>query len=289
MRGQRLTPLTPMRSLVLLLVALAVVLVAAPAVGLAGEDVGESAPPPAAEAARSAPPAAAGPAPETATAAEAAAGADAPSVPDLGQPEWMVIPSIGLNARVREVGISNGTYEIPWFDVGWQNDSQPIGVPGNTVFNGHVDTIDAGRVFLRLKDLAPGDAIYVYTPEYRSAWVVESSEAVPNTDWSFIYPTDDLRITLYTCEGTWSWATRQYSHYRVVVARLHEYVARETDQAAAPRAEDRVNPLLSPGLASAAPGLAGRRKGQGHRPVVEDLHQHLLAEAPAGHSQPQLL
>ena len=145
---------------------------------------------------------------------------------DYGEPVWVSIPRIGLNTSITRVGIQHGAYVVPAWDIGWQEDSSHIGLPGNTVFNGHLETIDAGRVFARLHQLQPGDAIYVYTADFRTDWVVVSSERVPGDDWSFMAPTDDVRLTLYTCEGTFDWAARRYSHYRVVTARLLEAAER---------------------------------------------------------------
>ncbi|MGE5619460.1 MAG: class F sortase [Sphingomonadaceae bacterium] len=147
-------------------------------------------------------------------------------VPDFGPPVRMLIPSIDLDASVTEVGISDGTYEVPGWDVGWHEDSAQLGAPGNSVFNGHLQTIDAGKVFARLHELRPGDLIYLYTPGYRTSWVVESSERTPNSIHEFVAPTRDVRATLYTCEGRFDWSTRRYSHYRVVVARFVEATKR---------------------------------------------------------------
>lgn len=142
-----------------------------------------------------------------------------PAALDLGVPYWLRAPAFELNAGISEVGIVNGEYDVPLWDVGWQNDSPPLGQPGNTVFNGHVDTINGGRVFATLHRAQPGDAVYVYTDRYRTEWVVEAVDVLPNADHSFLAPSDDIRMTLYTCEGDFSWATQQYSHYRVVVAK----------------------------------------------------------------------
>lgn len=138
----------------------------------------------------------------------------------------MVVPRVELNALVTSVGLNDGQYEVPWWDVGWAEDSPVLGAPGNSLFSGHVDTIDAGRVFARLHELRPGDLVHIYSERYRTAWVVESSRRVPNTEGRFVQPTADVRATLYTCEGAFNWATRRYSHYRVVVARLVEAAER---------------------------------------------------------------
>ncbi|MGI5837794.1 MAG: class F sortase [Chloroflexota bacterium] len=148
-------------------------------------------------------------------------------VPTYGSPIRMVIPSIELDSRVVAVGIVNDVYESSWWDVGWHRDSAPLGSPGNTIFNGHVETIDAGRVFARLHQLQQGDMIYLYSPTHRTDWVVGSSERVANTEHSFVAPTEDVRLTLYTCEGQFDWGTRRYSHYRVVIAQFVEAVEYE--------------------------------------------------------------
>jgi LPXTG-site transpeptidase (sortase) family protein len=153
---------------------------------------------------------------------------DPTPVPGFGRPVRLVIPSIHLDAPVDPMGIRDGVYQVPWWDVGWQNDSAPLGVPGNTVLNGHVLTIDAGKVFYRLKELTHGDLVYVYSQGYRTTWMVDSTRRVPNTAMAFVTPTDDTRLTLYTCEGAFDWKTRTYAEYRVVVA--HFVKATETPQ-----------------------------------------------------------
>ncbi len=146
--------------------------------------------------------------------------------PDFGPPVRMAIPSIDLDAPVVEVGIRDGTYEVPGWEVGWHSDSALLGTPGNSVFNGHLQTIDAGRVFARLHEVQPGDLVYLYSPGYRTTWVVESSDRTPNSVHRFLAPTADVRATLYTCDGEFDWSTRRYSHYRVVVARFVEATER---------------------------------------------------------------
>ncbi len=137
-----------------------------------------------------------------------------------GPPEWMAIPRLQLSSAVSEVGVEHGEYDVPLWTVGHHADSSEPGAPGNSIYNGHVETLHAGRVFAHLKDLAPGDAVYVYTPTYRLAWRVDSVESVPNDDTRFLQPTPDRRITLYTCTGHWDPLARDYTERLVVVARL---------------------------------------------------------------------
>lgn len=140
--------------------------------------------------------------------------------PEYGPATAMQIPKIGVKGNIMEVGVKSGEFEVPAWDIGHHEGSADPGEPGNAVFNGHLQTIDAGRVFARLDELEPGDAVYVYTARYRLDWTVESATALPTSDQSFIRSTGDVRLTLYTCTGTWNPLTRDYDHRQVVVARL---------------------------------------------------------------------
>jgi LPXTG-site transpeptidase (sortase) family protein len=132
----------------------------------------------------------------------------------------MTIPGIGVDSSILSVGIEGGHYVAPAWDVGYQNDSVHPGLPGNSVYNGHLETINAGHVFARLREVKPGDAIYVYTHLYRTTWVVEQTGNVANEATWFLAPTEDTRLTLYTCEGQFLPLTRDFNQRRVVVARL---------------------------------------------------------------------
>jgi LPXTG-site transpeptidase (sortase) family protein len=152
---------------------------------------------------------------------EEAGGSDAAAPgPTYGDPVWITIPRIRVDSKVLPVGVQNGEYQVPSWEVGYHADSAKPGLPGNSVFNGHLETINAGRVFARLKELRVGDAVYVYTPSHRLDWVVREVRTVPNTDYSFIQPTADVRITLYTCAGRYDPRLRGYTHWLVVVGQL---------------------------------------------------------------------
>lgn len=140
--------------------------------------------------------------------------------PTYGPPVWIVIPSIGVDAAVVEMQPSNGSYWVPGYDVGHHADSPNPGEPGNSAYTGHVATIDAGKVFARLKDVKVGDAIYVYTKTHRTDWVAISSTVHVNKDASFLSPTTEPTLTLYTCYGKFDWTTMDFSHRIVVTARL---------------------------------------------------------------------
>ena len=152
--------------------------------------------------------------------------ARAEGVTSYGPAMWMRIPRIGIDSDVADVGLVGSVYDVPWQAVGRHFDSANPGEQGNSVFNGHVLTVSAGRVFQRLEELQPGDAVYVYTPTHRTDWVVESVYSVPDGDDSFVEPTPDTRITLYTCTGSFSPLEQNFSHRLVVVGRLVQAVPR---------------------------------------------------------------
>jgi len=142
------------------------------------------------------------------------------------RPVWMVIPRIGVDSSIMEMDIQGDTYQVPSFDVGHHADSAKPGQAGNQVYNGHLETIDAGRVFARLHELTAGDAVYVYTATHRFDWVVQDLRTVPNSARDFLEPTSDPRLTLYTCAGTFDLRTGDYTHRLVVVGRLVQAMPR---------------------------------------------------------------
>jgi len=138
----------------------------------------------------------------------------------FGAAEWMRIPTIGVDSHISDVGVVDGFYDVPWFDVGHHADSHNPGAVGNSIFNGHVVTLNAGEVFRHLDQLQAGDAVYVYTPAYRLDWVVVEAFSVDQADNSFLDNTDEPRVTLYTCTGQFNPIERNYAQRLVVSAQL---------------------------------------------------------------------
>ena len=151
-----------------------------------------------------------------------------PALPAL--PDWIQIPKIGLEAPVVEVptvdvridGESLQQWSAPNnFAAGWHAGSAQLGQPGNTVFNGHHNI--HGSVFGRLRDLQPGDQIFVWSHDQAYFYEVEQillleeryaqlSDRHENARW--ILPSDDERLTLVTC-----WPPESNTHRLIVVAR----------------------------------------------------------------------
>jgi LPXTG-site transpeptidase (sortase) family protein len=138
----------------------------------------------------------------------------------FGPADWMRIPSIGVDSHIADVGVVDGYYDVPWFDIGHHADSHNPGDVGNSIYNGHVVTINAGEVFRNLDQVQQGDAIYVYTPAYRLDWVATDMTSVDQSDDSFLDDTREPRLTLYTCTGEFNPIERSYAQRLVVSAQL---------------------------------------------------------------------
>lgn len=147
-----------------------------------------------------------------------------------GHPLRLVIPAIGVDAPIRDVGLSSivdsGDIFYQWqvphsYAVGWHHTSVPLGRPGNTVFNGHHNVY--GEVFKELNELEVGDGILVYSDDTMHVYEVTQREilaergqpeAVRRQNAAWIQPTLDERITLVSC-----WPYSDNSHRVVVVAK----------------------------------------------------------------------
>jgi LPXTG-site transpeptidase (sortase) family protein len=145
-------------------------------------------------------------------------------------PDRILIDTIGLDAPIVPVGqhplkVGGKVYSqwnVPdYFAAGWQQNSAPLGQPGNTVLDGH-HNID-GEVFRYLVRLKPGDRITLEAQGRRYHYIVVQTMTLREQDQPiqvrlnnarWILPTDDERVTLITC---WPYTTNTY---RLVVVAL---------------------------------------------------------------------
>lgn len=82
--------------------------------------------------------------------------------PDL--PRYLIIPKLGVNARILAVGLdAQGALKTPSnvFDTAWFNQSSLPGQAGAMLIDGHVSSWTAHGVFHDLKKLVAGDIINV--------------------------------------------------------------------------------------------------------------------------------
>jgi LPXTG-site transpeptidase (sortase) family protein len=144
-------------------------------------------------------------------------------------PVRLVIPTINVDAPIvpvsyRTITVSDQVY-YQWlapekYAVGWQDSSALLGLPGNTVLNGHHNAY--GKVFKDLVTLEIGDAISVFSGSREFRYQVVAKMLLPerfaplatrleNARW--IEPSNDERITLITC-----WPADSNTHRVVIVA-----------------------------------------------------------------------
>jgi len=144
-------------------------------------------------------------------------------------PDKIIIPAIRLDAPV--IRSTYGAVELrdQWFEqwivpdefaAGWQGNSAPLGMTGNTVIGGHHN--EYGKVFGHLVELEIGDTIYVYSGNVTFVYKVVDKQLLKEKDVSldirranaeWISPTDDERLTLVTC-----WPKRSNTHRVIIVA-----------------------------------------------------------------------
>jgi len=135
--------------------------------------------------------------------------------PTPAVPSRIVIPSINVDApvvtaalEINEVdGQPQSTWAVPaQYAAGWHATSAPLGVPGNTVLNGHNTTY--GEVFRDLYRLSPGDIITLYSDDTPYTYVVSDTLILPEAgqppqvrleNAHYVLPTVDERVTLVTC------------------------------------------------------------------------------------------
>jgi sortase A len=150
-------------------------------------------------------------------------------VPATSAPSRIVIPSIGVDSPVVEVGWvvveRDGQLITEWavadYAVGFHQGSAYPGNPGNTVLSGHHNI--RGKVFRYLVNVEVGDEIVLYAEDRPYHYRVESKQILPEKYASAEQRTEnaqligyfpDERLTLITC---WPYTTN--THRVVVIAR----------------------------------------------------------------------
>jgi LPXTG-site transpeptidase (sortase) family protein len=122
-------------------------------------------------------------------------------------PVRIMIPKIGIDAAIEQIGITDGVMDVPadaW-NVGWYPTFSRPGEWTNVVMSGHKDWWGVGpAVFWNLERLAPGDKIYLVGSDGRgSTYVVVELFAVDaNANAKKIVGDIGVEaLTLITCGG----------------------------------------------------------------------------------------
>lgn len=145
------------------------------------------------------------------------------------RPLRLMIPAIGVDAPVRDVGLAaDGSVQVPPLalhrEAGWFDRGPTPGQFGPAVIVGHVDTRTGPSVFHDLGRLRPGARIEVARRDRRVAvFEVNSVERFAKTS----LPTDRLygdfrrpALRLVTCGGRWIGGSTGYADNVIVFASL---------------------------------------------------------------------
>ncbi len=146
-----------------------------------------------------------------------------------GIPVRLIIPAIGVDAKVQKVGMSwSGTnMGVPtnFTDVGWYKLGTVPGAPGSAVIDGHLDGKYVPKaVFYNLGNLKPGDAVEIVDASgtiFRFL-VVRLATYGANASTSEIFSTDatSAHLNLITCAGDWNPQKKLYNKRIVVFTEL---------------------------------------------------------------------
>lgn len=142
-----------------------------------------------------------------------------PKGPRKPPPNRLIIPDIGVDAKVIELGTYyNEEGELVWetapFSVGHHIGTANPGEPGNVVLSGHISSVREGDVFKRLPQIEVGAGVVVATSDRDYLYQVTDKKVVEPTQIDVMNSTAQETLTLITCvpDGV-------YTHRLVVTAK----------------------------------------------------------------------
>lgn len=134
-------------------------------------------------------------------------------------PVRLVIPSIGVDTKVIELGTRyNDKGQLVWetaaFAAGHHIGTANPGEQGNVVISGHISSTKEGAVFKRLPEISPGDGVVVVTGDRDYLYRVVDKKVVEPDQVDVMSSSSEEVLTLMTCvpDG-------EYTHRLVVTAR----------------------------------------------------------------------
>jgi hypothetical protein len=149
------------------------------------------------------------------------------TVPRTAPPVLLTIPAIGVRTKLVDLGLnSNGTLQVPASTAvaGWYNGSPPPGAAGAAVIAGHVDSRSGLGVFFWLRNLRPGDRVYIGRSDGTTVvFTVTSVQTYAKDQFptaSVYGPVPDAELRLITCGGIFDRTLGSYLSNVVVFARL---------------------------------------------------------------------
>ena len=120
------------------------------------------------------------------------------------------------DAGLTDVPVYSGTAEdVLEYGAGWYNGSVFIGRPGNVVIAGHNHTW-----FYNLPKCEIGDVVTLETVYCKCTYVVNERVVFHEKDYTYVFPWDDDRLTMYTC---WNNGKLGMSEYRLgIICKLQD-------------------------------------------------------------------
>jgi hypothetical protein len=190
---------------------------------------------PAPPAPTTAPPAAPTIMPPTATARPQPTGPPPTATPEpaaapqasAGLPQRIRIPRLRIDTSVEHVGLTqDGAMDVPkrYDTVGWYKLGTRPGEIGSAVMAGHLDSKTGPAIFWRLRELRPGDDLFVRSDDGQERrFVVQGTETYRFDDAPLeriFAAADGALLNLITCGGTFDRRSENYDQRLVVFAAL---------------------------------------------------------------------
>ncbi len=115
----------------------------------------------------------------------------------------ILIPSIGVDAAVEDVGTELKDGELVWEVIediaGHHRASANPGEPGNIVVTGHVESRSSGNVFLNLPNIQVGDEVTMTSPAGEFVYVVTAVDIRHESEIGVLTHGYEEKLTLITC------------------------------------------------------------------------------------------
>ena len=126
-------------------------------------------------------------------------------------------------AGMKDIPVYSGTAsDVLEYGAGWYNGSVYIGRPGNVVIAGHNHTF-----FFNLPKCEIGDIVTLETSYCKCTYIINERVVFHEKDYTYVYPTDDDRLTMYTC---WNNGKLGMSEYRLAyICKLQEIEWKEVN------------------------------------------------------------
>jgi len=159
----------------------------------------------------------------------------------------LVIPTLGIDAPVVEVPITNKTWDVSGltYEIAHLGGTANPGEKNNMVLAGHVTLRRGAGPFLHVESLEPGDMAIVYAGEQAYTYRVVSKSNIGPTDVSVAYPASDPILTLLSCTN-WDAQNRRDPYCSALKVRL--VIPSSSEQAAKSKAMVCDSGAGSPGL-----------------------------------------